>query len=292
MSSTASRVQSLLEQRRKLAGVVPQPAAAAAVAGVAPVIPMMSGMPKASSIFVSMISILFYVSTFAFVVFLILTFVHFTIRPILPFVSVTENIPTSQDKQVAWTTAPAQADQAAAIKNSKTCDYTLSLDIFPTSKYLSQKAPRVFLYRSGQIVNLAKNVSKEELLTAFPNTNIIGYIDAEKNDLYVGVVTSKNGQKSIEYAEKITNIGIQKTTRVTLLVMPTFLEIYLNGSLQKTLIFKGQLVECTQDFWSSPTNVRDAVQVGNLMYWPRPLKSTEIREMASLATDEFFIKTS
>ena len=296
MSSTASRVQSLLEQRRKLAGVAPVQAAvssqAAAIPGAAAATTLLSGVPKASSVFVSMISILFYLSTFAFVVFLILTFIHFTIRPVLPFVSVSENIPISQDKQVAWSSAPAQSEQAAGLKNPKTCDYTVSFDIFPTSKFLSQKAPRVFLYRSGQIVNLPKNASKEDLLTQFPNTNVIGYIDAEKNDLYIGVVTSKNGQKSIEYAEKIINIPVQKTTRLTLLVMPTFLEIYMNGKLQKTLIFKGQLAESTNDFWSSPTNVREAVQVGNLMYWPRPLKSTEIRDMASLVSDDFFIKTS
>lgn len=296
MSSTASRVQSLLEQRRKLTGVAPIQAAASGQAVAIPgaaaaATTLLSGVPKASSVFVSIISILFYLSTFAFIIFLILTFIHFTIRPVLPFVSVSENIPISQDKQVAWST-PAQPEQAAGLKNPKTCDYTLSLDIFPTSKFLSQKAPRIFLYRSGQIVNLPKNASKENLLTLFPNTNIIGYIDAEKNDLYIGVVTSKNGQKSIEYADKIINIPVQKTTRLTLLVMPTFLEIYMNGKLQKTLIFKGQLAESTNDFWSSPTNVREAVQVGNLMYWPRPLKSTEIRDMASLATDDFFIKTS
>lgn len=292
MSSTASRVQSLLEQRRKLSGVAPQPALAAAAAVAVPGIPAFTTVPKASSVFVYIISILFYLSTFSFILFLILTFIHFTIRPVLPFVSVSENIPISQDKQVAWSTAPAQPEQGAGLKNPKTCDYTVSLDIFPTSKFITQKAPRVFLYRSGQIVNMPKNASKEQLIPQFPNTNIIGYIDAEKNDLYVGVVTSKNGQKSIEYAEKIVNIPVQKTARITLLVMPTFLEIYMNGKLQKTLIFKGQLVESTNDFWSSPTNVREAVQVGNLMYWPRPLKSTEIRDMASLATDDFFVKTS
>lgn len=292
MSSTASRVQSLLEQRRKLAGVAPVLAAPAVAATGVPGAALLSRVPQASSVFVSIISILFYMSTFVFIVFLILTFVHFTIRPVLPFVSVSENIPISQDKQVAWSTAPAQPEQAAGFKNPKTCDYTVSLDIFPTSKFLSQKAPRVFLYRSGQIVNMTKNASKADLLTQFPNTNIIGYIDAEKNDMYIGVVTSKNGQKSIEYAEKIVNIPVQKTVRLTLLVMPTFLEIYVNGKLQKTLIFKGQLVESTNDFWSSPTNVREAVQVGNLMYWPRPLKSTEIRDMASLVSDDFFIKTS
>ena len=223
---------------------------------------------------------------------LYVTFIHFTIRPVLPFVSVSENIPTSQDKQVAWSSAPAQPEQAAGLKNPKSCDYTISLDIFPSSKFLSQKAPRIFMYRSGQIVNLPKNASKEQLLTLLPNTNILGFIDAEKNDLFIGVVTSKNGVKSIEYAEKISNINVQKTTRLTLLVMSTFIEIYINGTLQKTLIFKGQLFESTNDFWSSPTNVREAVEVGNLMYWPRPLKSTEIREMASLIKDDFFVKTS
>lgn len=295
MSSTASRVQSLLEQRRKLTGVTApsssgaqqQVAAAAAIAGVTGL-----QIPQASNFFVSMISILFYLSTFAFIVFLILTFIHFTIRPVLPFVAVSENIPVSQDKQAAWTSAPAQSEQAAALKNPKTCDYTVSFDIFPTSKYISQKAPRVFLYRSPGIVNLPKNASKEELLTQFPNTNIIGFIDSEKNDLFIGAVTSLNGQKSIEYAEKISNISVQKATRVTLVVMPSFLEVYINGSLQKTLVFKGQLIESTNDFWSSPVSVRDAVQLGNFMYWPRPIKTTDIRDMASLVTDDFFVKTS
>lgn len=293
MSSTASRVQSLLEQRRKLSpGIAAAAGVAAAPAVAAPLLPGTSSLPSVSTAFVSFLSILFYLSTFVFIVFLILTFIHFTIRPILPFVSVTENIPISQEKQVAWTTTPALSEQAAGLKNPKTCDYTLSLDIFPTSKYISQKAPRVFLYRSAQIVNLPKNAGKEQFITLFPTTNILGYIDAEKNDLYIGVVTSKNGVKSMEYAEKIVNVPVQKTLRLTLLVMPTFIEIYVNGNLEQTLVFKGQLVESVQDFWSPPTHVREAVQAGNLMYWPRPLKSTEIRELASTATDDFFIKTS
>lgn len=292
MSSTASRVQSLLEQRRKLAGALPVAKNASIVASTvgAVAVPGMT-IPSTTGIFTAFITGLFYLSLVSFVLFLILTFIHFTIKPILPFVASDEKVPISLDKQMSWTEKPAESTQGATLEKPKTCDYTLSVDVFPTSKYVSQKAPRVFLYRSAQIVDLPKNASREQLLTYFPTTNIIAFIDAEKNDLYVGAVTSKSGQKQIEYAEPIQNVPVQKSFRLTLVVMPTFIEIYIDGKLRKTLVLKGQLVESLHTFWSSPTNVRETVLVGNLIYWPRPILSTDIRELAPLSPSDFFTKT-
>ncbi len=289
MSSTASRVQSLLEQRRKLTGALPVAKNAAALGAVA-VATGTTGI-KVSGLFATFISGLFYLSLISFILFLILTFIHFTIKPILPFIASDEKMPISLDKQMSWTEKPAESNQGATLDKPKTCDYTVSVDVFPTSKYLSQKAPRVFLYRSAQIVDLPKNASKEQLLTYFPTTNILAYIDAEKNDLYVGAVTSRTGQKQIEYAEPILNIPVQKSFRLSLIVMATFIEIYIDGKLRKTLVLKGQLSESLHTFWSSPTNVRETVLVGNLLYWPRPILSTDIRELAPLSSTDFFTKT-
>ena len=286
---------SKLLTRRQGAPKAAVPANAPAPAAAPPSMPKITtqGATSAAGTF---ISYLFYLSAAVFFIFLLLTFVHFTIRPIFnlsPFDKGIIGVSTSKDNETAWDTTPPDNTVKTAIVNPKSCDYTISFDVLVPSIYQAITAPRVLIYRSDAEVPMNPSLKTTDLQSAFPTTNIMAYIDSSKNDLNVYAVTTKGvtGVYTKEALPPITNIPQGKPFRLSITLMPNYIEVYVNGKLNATMILKGTPVKISSQFWPPPKSVASAVQVGNFYYWPRALMASELQSLVPTSPD-FFTKKS
>jgi hypothetical protein len=297
-----SAVQKLLREREAYKIGLSTPAAKApsvAVAAVAatpaaattafPSVKLPSiGQPAITGV----ITVLFYTSLVAFILFLILTFVHYTIRPIFQL-SPTDNAilgsVATNDVQTAWD-KEAKPDEKADFSSCKSCDITLSMDVYSSGDYTSIVAPKVFLYRADAAATIAANAKVSDLLTSLSSTNLIAYFDNPSNDLVVAAVTVVNNVKRLESSKPISNLPIKTPFRLTIVFTGKFFEVYINGKLRETVTLKGTVVESAKPFWSQPIRFDKVVRVAKLRYWPRPISATEIRNLEPVVNSNFFIQ--
>uniref|UniRef100_A0A6C0BCJ1 Uncharacterized protein n=1 Tax=viral metagenome TaxID=1070528 RepID=A0A6C0BCJ1_9ZZZZ len=242
-----------------------------------------------SSIAGTIVAGLFYLSSAIFIIFLIAIFVHFTVTPIFKFSPYDKGILNIQTMtaETAWTSVPPAFDLSANVANPVSSDYTVSLDVFVSSQFSSNIAPRVLLYRGKAPVTLPVTAKEKDLATLFPNTNLLVYVDNMTNDLNV-VATATNK----EAISPIKNIPLNTPFKLTIVYMPSFMEVYINGKLQATRVFKTPPITSTYGFWPPPKSVDSLVKVGNFTFWPDALPSSTIRESSSIASSDFFTKVA
>ena len=240
--------------------------------------------------------ILFTASLIILILFLILVFINYTIYPIFSF-SPNDNglisIPTASDRKLSFTKTPAASDLSANFIGLPTSSYTLGADIYLSGTFMLAEIPRVILYRASKAVADAGTV--DSLLSTYPETNFILWLDPVKNDLYVSVITmGDGGGKSIETSEPIENVPIRKVFRVAVVFTPNFVELYINGKLERSMIIQGGLlaVNETTNIYSSIKPIQQNVMLANLSLWPRVLTAREINvnESAPMKGTQFFFK--
>ena len=244
-----------------------------------------------------LISMLFYGSLYIFILFLILLAIHFTAFPIFSF-SPDDNgfvsIPTFSDQQLAFTTAPAISDMSANFVNVPTCSYTLSMDVYLSGDFQASSVPRVLLYRSATTnVSPPSTDSPNNLLGRFPDTNIIVWLDPIKNDLYVSIITSSDGTAAtsrLETTPAIENIPIRKVFRTSVVFTQKFVEVYINGSLEKSMAVKNppRSVADRSSFFPVIRTIGPNVFISNLAFWARGLSAREVRAYGMPLTNETF----
>lgn len=289
-------LSTLFGRRQALLGA-PRPAVAAVPK---PILPIYTPTFKASTFSESqgllggVISFFFYLSLMAFFIFLILVFVHFTITPIFKFDTNDKglvNLTNTGDGQLIWKNAIANADEKGEFKNPLNCNYTISMDILVKNQLSMTSTPKVILYRSESPVAPPRDKKASDLFDIYPDTNLLVYIDAEKNDLNVVAVTMDNTNSlSPEGIPPISNISLETPFRLTIVFQPAFMEVYLNGQLQATRIFIGRPKETTGTFYAPSEFVRESVRVANLQYWSRTLSPSEIQSSGPvLPSSEFFV---
>lgn len=276
----ADRVKQLLSLRSK--GLAPAPAPAP-VPGPVPVpvpgpVPILAGIPvvKTSALGI-IIPALFYLSSFLFVLFLLLTFINFTVYPIFklsPYDQGVLAVYTHENLQTAWTDKPGK--DATVLNTPKSTDYTLSFDIFIPSEFSTATQPRVILYRGDAAVS-------STLLPSQIASNLLIFAEGDTNDVTVAIKTNK-GMQTIT---KITNLTLGTPLRLTIVYQPTYMEVYLNGKLKATKALVGTPLESLGQFWP-PTD--KSIMVGKLQYWGRALMSTEIQALLPVAATTFFVK--
>ena len=186
MSSSAN-VQRLLRLRSR--GLVQPPIAAATRSTTTS-----SNLPSMAG---GIITTLFYLSSFLFILFLILTFINFTIYPIFKlsphdkgFISV-----ATDPVQTAWTKTPPKPEDHALITTPLSTDYTISFDVYVNSAYSTVKTPLFVLYRNdgSTPVSISPYKSPSDL---FPKSNLLVMIDPSKNDMKIIAMTNNStGQK-------------------------------------------------------------------------------------------------
>jgi hypothetical protein len=267
----------------------------------------------------STFQILFYLSLVVLIIFLMLTFVHFTMFPIFSFSADQPGIisvPTASDKQITYTKGPATYDLSGAFTNVPPCTYTLGADVGLSGNFMLAQIPRVILYRAGAPVQTQNTLSgitdsttDEErlqimnnfLIREYPDTNILIWLDPIKNDLYVSVVvTNPSGGSGIsgrmlQTSSPVENVPIKKVFRLAVVFTNAFVEIYINGRLEKSMVLDSPpvTIASTSAIYPTVKSIQQNVMIANLSLWPRVLTARDInsKEAAPIKDNKTFFGT-
>lgn len=228
-----------------------------------------------------------------FILFLILLVVHYTITPIFTF-SIGDRgfipLANTNDGKLVWTKGPVAADLSANVLPILPNSFTVQMDIFVDAQTTLLNHDRVFFYRALRPVS--PNHS-QTILDQYPETNLIVRLMAETNDLVVSAITlrdpSNPSTATLESTSTILNVPIRQPFRITIVLVPQVLEVYLNGRLFGTKTFRYPLKSSLGYFFGPADQYRSSVRVMNVQYWDRPLTSVEVRNAGpSLADTSVF----
>jgi hypothetical protein len=227
------------------------------------------------------LSYIFYGSLVVLAVFIILFIIHFTVYPIFSFKPGDPGIvsvPTSSDKQVDFTKAPAGNDISGQFTKIVPCGYTISMDLYLTGQFVQQTAPRIIMYNAMSRVTTSP--TKTNLATTFPQANLVLWLDPALNDLYASVITldTSGGTPSVQTTKPIVNVPMKSPFRVTYVYDQRFLEVYLNGYMETSMSFQHSPrgLSSAAPFFFGHLTSRSSCLVGNVAYWPRELSSREV----------------
>lgn len=250
---------------------------------------------------------LFGISMLIFIMFLVLVFVHFTLFPVF---SLSPNSPgiipinITTDRELAYT-RDGDAEPTVARNTmtglSKTtlpttAEYTIGTDIFISGGPNPNQYPNVILYRDlspNSSIDKATRPPADSSLSpglnfpaAFENTNIVVWLDQTTNDLQLTLFTVPAPQAvSIqEFTTPVRNVPLNKTFRLTIIVSASFVELYINGALEKSMPVSGTIMPLPNatDFYPPINNFKTGnVKIRNMSMWPRILTSKEIRSYES-----------
>lgn len=245
---------------------------------------------------VSIISSLFYGSVILFILLLILIVINFTMFPVFSFSPNDSGfipIPTVSDQQLAFTKGPAASDLSANFVSVPACSYTLGMDVFLSGNFQASNVPRVLLYRSiNTKVSPPSTDTSGNIISRFPDSNLIIWIDPMKNDLFASIRT---GTGTMQTTPAIENVPIKKTFRLTVVFTQKFIELYINGNLEKSMAFNNPPITAADraHFFPVISTIGPNVLIANLAFWPRVLTSREARAYGlPISNDAFFTKAA
>lgn len=257
-----------------------------------------------STIFSRMFSYIYYASIISIVIFIILIVVHFTVRPIFSFSPNDFGIipvPTVSDQQLVFTNSPAASDISANFINVSASTYTIGMDVFLSGNFQASNLPRVLLYRAiGVNVSPPQSDTTNELATRYRDSNILVWLDPMKNDLFVSIISSSSGTgtattRVLETTPAIENVPVKKVFRVTVVFTPQFIEVYINGNLDKSMTLKNapSTVSDRAVFYPVISSIGPNVLTSNIAFWPRALTVREARAYGGpISSDAFFSKSA
>jgi hypothetical protein len=230
-------------------------------------------------------SYVFSVSALLLVLFAVLLVVHFTVRPIFPEGALPFLV--KQDAQLTWKSGPVAADLSANVTRILPNSFTVQQDIYIESETTLSSSPRVFFYRSPTAITPVSSASSNyDLLKQFPQGNLLMYLLPNTNDLVVSAVTQKTEDELfLESAPTILNVPIRQPFRLTVVLLPQVLEVYLNGKLFGTKTFRYPLRATNSYFFGAPTVSRTTVRTMNFSYWDRPISSLEVKQAGPALAD-------
>ena len=216
-----------------------------------------------------------------FVLVLILLVIHYTITPIFTFSFGDQGfIPlgNANDGQLVWTKGPVAADLSANVFRILPNSFTVQMDIYVESERVVGKFDRVLFYRALRPVvpNNSQTIMKQ-----YPESNLIIRLLAETNDLVVSAVTLQDATNpetaSLESTPTILNVPIRQPFRLTVILLPQVLEVYMNGKLYGTKTFRYTLKSTPSYFFGPPDLYRNSTRIMNIQYWDRALNSREVK---------------
>lgn len=253
----------------------------------------------------------FSIATILFILFLILTFIHFTMYPIFSFspndTAGIISIPTASDRKDFFTKAPAASDQPLlSSTNVTSCGYTLGFDTYLNREFTEATLPRVLLYRSLAVRSIQESSAllytsdlpekQTYLMSTFPDTNLLLWLDPVQNTMYLSVIGSLDGTsagRAIKTSPPVDNLPLEKVFRTTLVFGPNHAEIYINGKLKMSYPFgdiKPVEIASTNLFAVAKRDAdsRTNFSLGSVSYWPRLLTPAEVASYESVRADAKF----
>jgi hypothetical protein len=237
-------------------------------------------------------SALFQFSVALFIIFAVLIVIHYAITPIFQFRPGDGGlIPLGANGggQVQWTEAPPISDLSANIIRQLPSEFTIQQDICIQNPTTLSNRKRIFSYRANTPIVVNPN-QPENLLVQYPDSNLFMYLSPTTNDLIITAVTKKpNNDLVFESVPTMLNVPTNEVFRLTVVLLPQMMEVYLNGKLYGTRTFRYTLLTTNTYFFPTPEAFRDSVRVMNFKYWDRGLSSVEIKNSTpSLPPKELF----
>ncbi len=208
--------------------------------------------------------VLFYVVFYTFIIFLVLTLIHFTITPIFRFTPGAKGyigVPGTSDKEVYWAGQPpspldSAPDPDGVLKGFKfENNFTFSIDVFITKLPDTAAQNRLILFKtfdfngSGRskkitftdeqfksLCGIAQTTTNPSQDGPGPGQNTQSYMSqassmivylTETNDLVVTFFVGPN--KTIYNSRPIQNIPLNTPFRITVVVEEKLFTVYLNG---------------------------------------------------------------
>ncbi len=257
----------------------------------------------------SVLSGVFYFAVAAFVIFLVLVFIHYTIRPVFTFVPGDGGIipiPLASDQQTAWTSSTAVSTASAGFTGIPACNYTLSMDVFLTGELTDSSIPRVLLYNSSQARTLTSTDTSGNMLSRFVDTNFMIWLEPQLNNLYVTPLKDRTAgpvqgpDREFMTHKAVVNIPLRAPFRLTTVVSTGMTEVYINGELQ--LSFANTTLKTVSgtpppNFWAlaqvgTGASLGNTVSLGSVYFWPRVLSASEIQQSSSAPVKPSMFKIS
>jgi hypothetical protein len=240
---------------------------------------------------------LFFISLAAFVLFLILLFVHYTMYPIF---SLSPNepgiisIPTISDEQKFFNDAIVTSADPIPMKQLTDANYTVSFDLYLDRNHMPIDTARILLYRAPQRVTTTAFATADAsnlntyLERVLPSSNFVLYLDPVTNDLHFKAmaVPAVSGARTYTTTDHpIENLSIGNTSRITMVFTEKFVELYVNGKLKTTMPYNGNLVTDIGKTEMFGPLVSDGQTrnffMSNVSFWPRILTAREVGAYSS-----------
>jgi hypothetical protein len=262
------------------------------------------------------LNVLFYLILYAFILFLILILIHFTIYPVFKFTpgaSGLIGVAGVKDSIVYWdkksqpaalTYAPLDTDTLGS--NTFINNFTFSIDLFVRRITDTTASNRVILYKtyangsqSGTATVTGTTSSStfvaDPLSTGPTEADIEDYMRSKvsmfmyltkTNDL---IVTFFSGAQGTPYSSRqIKNIPLYTPFRVTVVVEDKTFTVYINAqqAFQRTVPAKlllntiGSLSTVSQRFFAPPSwadQPTKTIFLQNLQIWPRAISYSEVQ---------------
>jgi hypothetical protein len=247
------------------------------------------------------LQVLFYLLMYAFVLFLVLLLVHFTVRPIFRFTPGANGLiglPSAADDKVYWNTrsqpallsyAPLTTDTLAPY--AFTNNFTMSVDLYVRRMTDTNAKTRVILYKTHESTS-----ATDPLATGPTATEDISAYMAKKVSMFVYLtstndigVTFYTGLTGTPYSSReIKNIPLYTPFRLTIVVEDKTFSVYINAqqAFQRTvpsaitLNSSNSLDTKTQRFYPPPAwadSTTKTVFLQNLHLWPRSISYPEVQ---------------
>jgi len=219
--------------------------------------------------------ILAYLLAIIIVVFVLLLFVHFFIRPIFRLHPGSPGIipvPGWDDGTLFW-----NKGNSGVLSNSdlpiadKVFDYSMMMDIFVENPFQFSKNHRIIFSRGGTRVEQATG---DTLLGSITGYNVVVALLPDTTDMVVSVLNAKNNMENVV----IPNVPIQEPFRLGMIVMNNALEVYINGHLVKTRTFLEVPLDVKGNIEQTMGIEANVAKIRNLKIWPRIVTTSEIRD--------------
>ena len=218
-----------------------------------------------------------YVLAVMVIMLFILIAVHFFITPIFqlrPGGPGIIPIPGGDDGVSYWTKGnPAQILEDNLPIKDKSWEYSLILDVFLQNPLQFSKSYRILFSRGAVRTQTATGTT---LLGMFDTYNLIVGLKPDTNDMIVSVLSGTTGTKNEENII-VSNVPVQQSFRLGIIVMEHALEVYINGNLVKTRKYDYNLKSVTGPIDLAQPSEANIAKFQLLKIWKRILTTSEMR---------------
>jgi hypothetical protein len=208
----------------------------------------------------------------------ILIIVHFFITPIFqlrPGGPGMIPVPGGDDGFVFWNKGnnPQILESQLPI-NGRSWGYSLILDMFIQNPLQFSNRYRILFSRGA--VRKATPTGSDTFLGMLDTYNVVVALKPDTNDLVVSVLSGSSTTKNEENAV-ISNVPVQQSFRLGIVVMENALEVYLNGNLVKTRKYDYNIQSVVGPIDSASPQESSIALFPLLKVWNRILTTSEMR---------------